>query len=61
MAIYTMSFSSAHILSAKMGMEIIDYFGYQMNWLVMGMLGLLGMLSGIWVFRLIKQENRKNV
>jgi len=58
MAIYTMSFSSAHIISAKMGMEIIEYFGYQINWLVMGMLGLLGMLSGIWVIRLIKQENR---
>jgi hypothetical protein len=53
-----MSFSSAHIISAKMGMEIIEYFGYQMNWLVMGMLGLLGLLSGIWVLRLIKQENK---
>ncbi len=58
MAIYTMSFSLAHIISSKVGMEIIEYHGYQVNWLVMGMLGLLGMLSGIWVFRLIKQENR---
>ena len=58
MAIYTMSFSLAHIISSKVGMEIIEYHGYQVNWLVMGILGLLGMLSGIWVFRLIKQENR---
>lgn len=58
MAIYTMSFSLAHIISSKVGMEIIEYFGYQVNWFVMGILGLLGMLSGIWVFRLIKQENR---
>jgi predicted MFS family arabinose efflux permease len=57
MAIYTMSFSSAHILSAKMGMEIIEYFGYQMNWLFMGLLGLLGFILGIWVFRLIRNEN----
>jgi predicted MFS family arabinose efflux permease len=58
MAIYTMSFSLAHILSAKVGMEIIDYYGYQMNWLFMGSLGLLGMLSGIWVYRLIQREHK---
>jgi len=29
-----------------------------MNWFVMGTLGLLGMLSSIWVFRLIKQETK---
>lgn len=58
MAIYTMSFSLAHILSAKLGMEIIEYYGYQMNWLFMGFLGLLGMLSGIWVYRLIQKESK---
>ena len=66
MAIYTMSFSLAHILSAKVGMGIIDYYSkpygsayaYQMNWLFMGVLGLLGTLSGIWVFKLIQKENK---
>jgi len=58
MAIYTMSFSSAHILSAKMGMEIIEYFGYQINWLVMGSLGLLGAIAGVYVFRLIQREQK---
>jgi predicted MFS family arabinose efflux permease len=58
MAIYTMSFSLAHILSAKMGMEIIDYFGYQMNWLFMGTLGIFGMLAGIYVFHLIQKEQK---
>ena len=58
MAIYTMSFSLAHIVSSKLGMEIIEYHGYQMNWFVMGILGLLGMLSGIWVFRLIQKESK---
>lgn len=57
MAIYTMSFSMAHILSSKSGMEIIEYYGYQMNWFVMGSLGLLGMLSGICVLRLMQKEN----
>ena len=58
MAIYTMSFSSAHILSTKMGMEIIEYFGYQINWLVMGTLGLLGAIAGVYVFRLIQREQK---
>ena len=61
MAIYTMSFSLAHILSSKVGMEIIEYYGYQMNWFVMGILGLLGMISGIWVFRLIQKENNLKI
>ena len=62
MAIYTMSFSLAHIVSAKLGFSIVEYFkhhgmdGYQMNWFFMGILGLLGMFSGIWVFRLIQKE-----
>jgi predicted MFS family arabinose efflux permease len=66
MAIYTMSFSLAHILSAKVGMEIIDYYtkkvnwhyGYQMNWLFMGLLGLIGTVCGYWVYKLIQKENK---
>ena len=58
MAIYTMSFSLAHILSAKVGMEIIEYFGYQMNWVFMGTLGVLGMLAGLWVYRLVQREHK---
>ncbi len=58
MAIYTMSFSLAHILSAKMGMEVIEYFGYQANWFFMGMLGLIGVLCCYWVFKLIQSENK---
>ena len=58
MAIYTMSFSLAHIISSKIGMEIIEYYGYQINWLFMGILGLLGMLSGVWVYRLVQKESK---
>lgn len=56
MAIFTMSFSAAHILSAKIGMGIVAAFGYQMNWLFMGILGLVGTLSGYWVMRLVAKE-----
>lgn len=58
MAIYTMSFSLAHIFSSKIGMEIIDNFGYQINWFVMGTLGLLATLAGFHVFRLIEREHK---
>jgi MFS family permease len=58
MAIYTMSFSLAHIFSSKIGMEIIDNFGYQINWFVMGTLGLLATLAGLHVFRLIEREHK---
>lgn len=66
MAIYAMSFSLAHILSAKVGLGIIDYFNikhsiqfsYQMNWLIMALLGLIGTASGIWVYYLIQKEQK---
>lgn len=65
MAIFTMCYSMAHILSAKVGMSIIDYFkklygleiGYQANWIFMGILGLIGVLLGIWTMKLVKSEN----
>ena len=56
MAIYTMSFSLAHIISSKIGMEIIEYYGYQANWMFMGILGITGMLCGVWVYRLVQKE-----
>lgn len=61
MAIFTMSYSMAHILSAKIGMNIIDYFGYQANWIFMGCLGLVGVLLGYWVITLVKSETIKNL
>lgn len=59
MAIFTMSYSLAHILSAKTGMENIEMFGYQYNWFFMGTLGLIGALLAYWVFNLIKNEKLK--
>jgi len=58
MAIFTMSFSLAHILSGKTGFMIVDYFGYQANWFFMGFLGIIGMLLGVWTYKLVKKEPR---
>ena len=56
MAIFTMSYSLAHILSAKVGMSIIDNYGYQANWFFMGMLGVIAFGLGIWTIKLVKKE-----
>lgn len=57
MAIFTMSYSMAHILSAKVGMGIIDHWGYQANWFFMGTLGVIAFLLGIWTIKLVEKEN----
>lgn len=56
MALYTMSFSLAHIVSSKLGLEIIGHFGYATNWLIMGTFGLVAMLFCIWLQRILKKE-----
>jgi predicted MFS family arabinose efflux permease len=61
MAIFTMTYSMAHILSAKTGMTIIDNFGYQANWFFMGTLGLISILLGLWVYKLINNKKSNNV
>lgn len=52
MALFTMSFSLAHITSSKLGLEIISLFGYQINWIVMGFLGLIAAGCCIWIQRI---------
>ena len=44
MAMYTMAFSLAHIFSAKTGMEVVDRFGFDANWYLMGFLSLVAVL-----------------
>ena len=61
MAIFTMSYSLAHILSAKTGMEIIDRFSYQNNWFFMGTLGVIGVLLFIWTKKLVAKEPPRNL
>ncbi|WP_369764823.1 MDR family MFS transporter [Flavobacterium sp. WC2429] len=58
MALYTMSFSLAHIVSSKVGLEIIARFGYQVNWFVMGTFGISAVLCCIWIQKVLKSENK---
>jgi MFS family permease len=56
MALFTMSFSLAHIGSSKTGMDLIAYFGYKTNWIVMGTFGLVATLACVYLLRLLQQE-----
>lgn len=56
MALFTMSFSLAHIASSKTGLEIIANFGYQTNWFVMGTLGMLSLAGCFWLQKLVRRE-----
>ncbi|CAM4162216.1 MFS transporter [Flavobacterium weaverense] len=56
MALFTMSFSLAHIASSKTGLEVIANFGYQANWFVMGTFGILSVAGCIWLQKLVRQE-----
>jgi predicted MFS family arabinose efflux permease len=58
MALFTMSFSLAHIASSKTGLELIGHFGYQTNWFFMGTLGLLSVLGCIWLQKVVQIENK---
>jgi predicted MFS family arabinose efflux permease len=58
MALFTMSFSLAHIASSKTGLEIIGHFGYQSNWFIMGTLGIIAVGCCIWLQKLVQSENK---
>ncbi|PVX45434.1 putative MFS family arabinose efflux permease [Flavobacterium sp. 103] len=59
MAAFTMSYSFAHILSAKTGMEIIQNSGYESNWMFMTVLGMAGTLLVFKLSKMVEKEELK--
>jgi len=57
MAFYAMSFSAAQILSPKVGFSIIESFSYFSNWLLMAIIGLIGIFLYYKLDKNIKFEN----
>lgn len=49
MALFTMSFSLAHIGSSKTGMKVISLYGYLENWIFMGCIGLVAMIVAVYI------------
>lgn len=56
MAVFTMSYSVAQIISTKTGMEIIAAYGYRTNWIALTLLGFFGFFLA---YRLINIVNRE--
>lgn len=56
MALYTMSFSLAHIVSSKVGFGIIAEKGYQTNWLFMACIGVLATICCLWIKNALRNE-----
>ena len=56
MAMYAISFSLAHIFSPKVGLGIVDAYGYQINWLVTGAYGILAVTLSYWLMNRVKQN-----
>ena len=60
MGLFTMSFSLAHIVCSKTGLDIIENYGYQTNWIVMGSLAILALLCCVWLHRMLQTERLAN-
>jgi predicted MFS family arabinose efflux permease len=58
MGLYTMSFSLAHIVSSKTGLEIIAHYNCQINWFVMGTLGALSLVCCFWLNKMIHTPSK---
>jgi len=56
LALYSMAFSFSHIFSAKTGMEVIDRFGFEANWFLMGALGLLSIILMFWLRKSLETQ-----
>jgi len=49
MASYTMAFSFATIFSGKIGLEVVDKFGFDMNWYLMFGISLIAVILSYWL------------
>ena len=58
MALYTMSFSLAHIVSPKLGLDIVAQFGYQANFVMISIFGFLAIILSVWLQREIRLESQ---
>ncbi|MCR9064754.1 MAG: MFS transporter [Cytophagales bacterium] len=58
MALYTMAFALAHIISPKFGLDIVEKFGYQTNFLLIGLAGILSILLSFGLIKMLKSESQ---
>ena len=56
MAWYSMSFSFAHIFCPIISFFIIEQFGYQSNWSITAIYGLIAMILSVWLYHILKKS-----
>ena len=56
MAVFTMSYSVAHILSTKTGMTIVAEYGYEVNWIFLACLGFIGFVLAYGLIFMVSKE-----
>ncbi len=56
MSVFTMSFSLAHVLSAKTGMEIVSYASYKADFIFMSLIGVLAISLCYWLVKMVEKE-----
>lgn len=59
MALYSMSFSFAHILGPNIGMHLSDKYGFSLTFYLMGFLLLISCLLLVWLKRNVQFEEEK--
>jgi len=57
LGMYVMSFSIAHVFGHTAGLQLIDKVGYQTTWLIMAVLGAIGVLLLVLLHRILKKRN----
>jgi len=55
MALYTMAFSLAHIVSPKLGLDIVAKYGYQANFMVISFFGIICIVLSVWLQKEIEK------
>ncbi|WP_460218406.1 MFS transporter [Psychroserpens sp. MEBiC05023] len=56
MALFAIAFSLAHTLSPKIGLSVVDNYGYQINWLITGLYGTIAVFLSLWLQKRIKNN-----
>lgn len=56
MALFTMSFSIAHIFAHNSGMQLVAHLGYEATWYIMGTLLVISILFLVWLRNIIRKE-----
>jgi predicted MFS family arabinose efflux permease len=59
MALYSMAFAAAHVVSPKIGMDVVARYGYFFNFMVITCLSSLSIILAIRLHLMVNKEQKK--